>query len=179
MSNHKPNSAQKIFQSLLFFGEATSYSDIAKFLNIEKKEVLESVDEIKKIAEVSGLKILETENKMEITFDTEISKIINSNKTAQLKEDLSESSLEVLSIVLYKEKVSKAEIDFIRGVDSSRSIKSLLLRGLIEKNTFKNKSLYSPSIETLKYLNINRQHDLIEFKEISDRLKNLIEGKDE
>lgn len=173
--------AQKILQTLLYFGEAISFTEIAKFLNLKKEEIVEQIEEkkLEELAQALGLNLIISENNLELVLNEEISKIINSNKITQLKEDLSESSLEVLSITLYKEKASKAEIDFIRGVDSSRSIKSLLLRGLIEKTVIKNRTYYSPSTETLKYLNINKQHDLIEFKNISDKLKNLIEGKDE
>jgi segregation and condensation protein B len=170
---------QKIFQTLLYFGEAVSFIDLAKFLNIKIEEIIENLINIEDFSKSLALNLIQTETHLEITLSPEISKIINTNKTAQLKEDLSESSLEVISVVLYKEKVSKAEIDFVRGVDSSRSIKSLLLRGLIEKSVIKNKTFYLPTIDTLKYLNINKHHDLIEFKEINDRLKNLIEGKDE
>ncbi len=178
MHNHQ-NITQKIFQVLLYFGEATSFADLSKFLNIKKEDILESMTGVENLVKTVGLNLIQTENYLEISLSSEISKIINTNKVIELKADLSESSLEVIAIVLYKEKVSKAEIDFIRGVDSGRAIKSLLLRGLIEKNVLKNKTTYSPSIETLKYLNINKQYDLIEFTEINTRLKNLIEGKDE
>ncbi|HEY3277844.1 MAG TPA: SMC-Scp complex subunit ScpB [Syntrophorhabdaceae bacterium] len=45
---------------------------------------------------------------------------------------LTKSLLEVLSIIAYKQPISKREIDQMRGVDSSRAIKILLERHLIE-----------------------------------------------
>jgi len=172
------NLAQLILQTLLFHAEAVSISEIAKFLGITKEEVVENIQNIETLTKSIGLNLIQNENNLEISLSDEISKIINKNRVAQLKEDLSESSLEVLAIVIYKEKATKPEIDFIRGVDSSRSVKSLLLRGLVEKLIIKNKTYYLPSTETLKYLNINKQHDLIEFTEVSNRLKDLIEGKE-
>lgn len=46
--------------------------------------------------------------------------------------ELTRSNLETLAIIAYKQPVTKREIDIIRGVDSSRAIKQLLDRRLIE-----------------------------------------------
>ncbi len=45
---------------------------------------------------------------------------------------LTRSMLEVLSIIAYKQPVTKKDIDVVRGVDSARAIKHLLERRLIE-----------------------------------------------
>jgi segregation and condensation protein B len=45
---------------------------------------------------------------------------------------LTRSMVETLSLVAYKQPIAKAEIDRMRGVDSSRTIKQLLDRGLVE-----------------------------------------------
>ncbi len=45
---------------------------------------------------------------------------------------LTKSTLETLSIIAYKQPVSKREIDYVRGVDSARAIKHLLERKLVE-----------------------------------------------
>jgi len=45
---------------------------------------------------------------------------------------LSRPMLETLSIIAYKQPVTKKEIDVVRGVDSARAVKHLLERRLIE-----------------------------------------------
>jgi chromosome segregation and condensation protein ScpB len=78
---------------------------------------------------------------------------------------------------MYKQKATKAEIDFIRGVDSSRSIKNLLTRGIIESLTEKNRRHFIPTTESLRYLNLDQVENLIDYNEVSEKLSSLINGQ--
>ena len=90
---------------------------------------------------------------------------------------MSESALQTLAVILYKPGATKPEIDFVRGVDSVRSLKSLITRGLIEKTEEKNRKNYSPTIETLKFLGLENVENVPEFLEINDKLEKLIRGE--
>ena len=52
----------------------------------------------------------------------------------ELMKDLGKAGLETISIILYKGPISRAEIDYIRGVQSNFILRNLLVRGLIEKS---------------------------------------------
>jgi len=171
------NLPQKIIQILLFEGASLKKSDLAKILNIKIGQVDESIDEIKKLLSNLELKLVQNESNLEISLSNEINTLINSNKIEELKTELSESALQTLSVIIYRNRATKAEIDFIRGVDSSRSIKNLLTRGIIQKEEIKSKKYYIPSTETLKYLNVEVVEEVPEQKEISEKLKILIEGE--
>ncbi len=171
-----PTSAQKIIQILLSEGGATKKVDIAKILNIADTEVQENVLEVRNLLAILNLKLVENNTSLEIVLDSEISNLLHKNKIEELKSELSESALQTLSVVIYKNNSTKAEIDFIRGVDSSRSIKTLLTRGIIEKTETKSRKIYSPSIETLKYLNAENVESIKDQLEISQKLATLIEG---
>lgn len=171
------NLPQKIIQILLFEGASLKKSDLAKILNIKIGQVDESIDEIKKLISNLELKLVQNESNLEISLSNEINTLINSNKIEELKTELSESALQTLSVIIYRNRATKAEIDFIRGVDSSRSIKNLLTRGIIQKEEIKSKKYYIPSTETLKYLNVEVVEEVPEQKEISEKLKILIEGE--
>jgi segregation and condensation protein B len=169
--------AQKIIQVLLFEGTSMKILDVAKFLNIKKEEVVENIDEVKSLLQVINLKLIQSATSIEIALSDEINSLINKNKIEELKTDLSESALQTLAVIIYKNKATKAEIDFVRGVDSVRSIKNLLTRGIIEKLEEKNKKYYTPTTETLRYLNLEKVDNAKDFSEISDKLKVLIEGE--
>jgi segregation and condensation protein B len=168
---------QKIIQILLFEGGALKKAEIAKILNCTPTEVNESVLEIRNLLAILNLKLLQTETSLEIVLSDEINSLINKNKIEELKTELSESSLQTLGVIIYKNKSTKAEIDFIRGVDSGRSIKNLLTRGIIEKVEEKNRKNYIVSSETLKYLGLEEVTEVPDFTEISAKLKTLIEGE--
>lgn len=168
---------QKIIQVLLYEGGSMKKDDLAKFLSIEKKDVEENISEIESLLATINLKLIKNPTSLEISLSYEINNIINKNKIEELKTDLSESALQTLAVVLYRNKATKAEIDFVRGVDSGRSIKNLLTRGIIERLEEKSKKYYIATTETLRYLNIENIENIQDHAEISQKLKILIEGE--
>jgi len=77
---------------------------------------------------------------------------------------LSRASLETLAIVAYKQPISKAEIDTLRGVDSDASIRTLQNRDLIETigrgNSVGKPLLYGTTKEFLRYFGLKDIKDL-------------------
>ena len=77
---------------------------------------------------------------------------------------LSRASLETLAIVSYKQPISKAEIDALRGVDSDASVKTLQNRDLIEikgrGESIGKPLLYGTTVEFLRYFGLKNIKDL-------------------
>lgn len=167
---------KKIIQILLVETGQIKKTDLASFLHIEKNIIEESLPEIRNLISILDLKLIENKTSLEICVNEEISNLINANKLDDLKTQLSESSLQTLAIIMYKQKATAAEINFVRGVDSARSVKNLLTRGIIERIEENNKKYYFPTTETLRYLNLEMVENLDSFTEISDKLNILIQG---
>ena len=90
--------------------------------------------------------------------------------------------METLSIVLYKNGVSRAEIDYIRGVNSSFTLRALSIRGLVERiidNKDSRRYIYKPSFELMSYMGIKSVEELPDYGEVSNGIniaaKNLEE----
>ncbi|MBS1552307.1 MAG: SMC-Scp complex subunit ScpB [Bacteroidetes bacterium] len=97
------------------------------------------------------------------------------------KKKLSQSALETLSIIAYKQPITRSEIEFIRGVNVDYIVNSLLERDLItitgRSETPGRPILYGTTRTFLKVLGLNSLEDLPKLKEINDILKNEeIEG---
>jgi segregation and condensation protein B len=78
--------------------------------------------------------------------------------------------LEVISIVAYRGPITRSEIEAIRGVNSSYTVRSLMLRGLMERIENPNDSrgyLYKISFDFLKKLGIDSVERLPEFETLS------------
>ncbi|MFC1512801.1 SMC-Scp complex subunit ScpB, partial [bacterium] len=77
---------------------------------------------------------------------------------------LSASALETLSIIAYKQPITKAEVEQIRGVDSTGVLGTLLNRTLIKiggrKEALGNPALYVTTQEFLKYFGLNDVNEL-------------------
>jgi chromosome segregation and condensation protein ScpB len=163
---------QKIIQLCLHEGGPVKKS---LFDNLQKS-TSETILEVKTLLTPLGLELVENKDSIEICLSPEINQGISKQRFDDLKTELSESSLQTLTVILYKPGATKPEIDFVRGVDSVRSIKSLMTRGLIEKDFQKNKNQYHPSTETLKFLGLNTVENLPDYPEISAKLISLING---
>lgn len=87
---------------------------------------------------------------------------------AKSEKKLSNSTLETLSIIAYKQPITRAEIDKIRGVNSQSTIDSLLDRGLIVEKGRLDKIgkpiIFGTTDEFLKYFSISSLEDLPEIK---------------
>ncbi len=87
---------------------------------------------------------------------------------------LSRAALETLSIIAFKQPVSRSEIDFVRGVNSDGVLKSLLERRLIaiagRADTVGRPLLYKTTPEFLRYFGLNSLDDLPKPKEIDELL---------
>lgn len=96
--------------------------------------------------------------------------LINQLQFHRAKKKLSQAALETLSIVAYRQPITKLEVEQIRGVNCDYSIQRLLERNLI---TIKGKSqslgrplLYGISDEFMDYFGINSTADLPKLKDI-------------
>ncbi|MBI2099909.1 MAG: SMC-Scp complex subunit ScpB, partial [Candidatus Vogelbacteria bacterium] len=81
-----------------------------------------------------------------------------------------------LTIVLYKGPLTRAEIDYIRGVNSSFILRHLSIRGLVERipNPKDARSfLYRPTFDLFQHLGLSKIEELPEYGELISQLENL------
>ena len=91
---------------------------------------------------------------------------------------MSRSAQEVLAIILFKNGATRSDIDFIRGVNSTYTLRSLVLRGMIERvndDTDNRKARYLPTHDLFAFLGITKKEDLPEYSEIIKSLEEISE----
>ena len=165
---------KQVIEALLFSSsQPLSFSkmkEIAKALDPKPKELREALLDLKneyiafgkafRLEEIAQGFILRTSQE----FSPFIEKLVKQKRT----EKLTPASLEVLSIVAYKQPITRPQIEAIRGVDSSG-----LLNGLMERNLIEAKgklevpgrpTLYGSTKEFLEYFGLN---DLSQLPKIS------------
>jgi segregation and condensation protein B len=100
----------------------------------------------------------------------------------QSKKRLSTSAMETLSIIAYKQPVSKTEIENIRGVNCDYAVQKLLDKGLIElkgkAETIGRPMLYGTSLKFMEYFGINDLADLPVPKDFSGDINIIGESTD-
>lgn len=88
-----------------------------------------------------------------------------------LRKKLSASAMETLAIIAYRQPVSRAEIEKIRGVRSDKMINTLLEKGLIEeagyKDTIGRPLTYKTTIEFLRLFGMTSLKELPQLEEVT------------
>ncbi len=94
--------------------------------------------------------------------------------TRRRSAKLSRAALETLAIIAYRQPVTKADIEMIRGVSSDSAINTLMQKKLItlagRATTLGRPLLYATTVEFLKYFNLNSLEDLPRMEEIEELL---------
>lgn len=169
--------SKQAIQSVLFYvAEPISFKKLASIFETEVSTVENLVQELKQDLENTGLSLVIHDGEVQLVTHPNFHKVIEKIRKDELTKELTKPALETLSIILYKDNVSRADIDFIRGVNSSFILRNLLIRGLIIRKPHPTDSrtfIYTASHELLAFLGVSETKDLPDF----GRIKNLLEEK--
>jgi segregation and condensation protein B len=95
-----------------------------------------------------------------------------------MSKEIGKAGLETLAIILYNGPISRREVDYIRGVNSTFILRNLCVRGLVEREPdLKDQRIlrYKSSLSLLAHLGIKSVEELPEF----EMLKNKTEIKND
>lgn len=178
------NLKKEIATILFTYNEPISLSKIKDLISdqdLEENDILVVLEELREYFVDIGLTIINSANKKEyiLSVKEEMSNIVKKIRQEELEGELTPASLQVITICAYLRSVSVSEISFIRGIQSSQSVRSLSSRGLIKKEGEK----YSLTIEAMQKLGISKIEDLPEYEKInhdfSERLKDVLKAEKE
>ena len=100
----------------------------------------------------------------------------------QSKKRLSTSAMETLSIIAYKQPISKTEIENIRGVNCDYAVQKLLDKGLVEitgkAETIGRPMLYGTTAKFMEYFGISELTELPTPKEFTSEVNSIGEATD-
>jgi segregation and condensation protein B len=123
----------------------------------------------------SGITILEFGDYVQMVSSDEyyeiVSKIVDCETT---NLELSDTLLETLVIIAYKQPIEKSEIDKIRGVSSGRAISSLIEKGFVKpivNENISDKISYITTSKFLEYFNIKNLEELPNIESLKKSLQ--------
>ncbi len=166
---------QKKIESLLFVSnKPLSVKALAKFLEAKEADVITAADELIQARAENGVIVLKADEGYQLATASELSELVKNFLNADLREKLTEATVEVLAIIAYRQPISKAEIEAIRGVNSQYSIRALLMRGLVEKIPNPNdarSNVYRVTTEFLQHMGITSVNALPLFEELVKQIQ--------
>ncbi len=132
----KLTEAEAAIEAILFVsGEAVSAKKLAFALEQNEsttKSIIRNLM-LKYDKAERGLKIIEINNAYQMCTKAEYFEYIRKLYTTQQKQILSQTLLETLAIVAYKQPITKSQIEEIRGVSADHAINKLVERNLVKE----------------------------------------------
>ena len=162
-------------EALLFVAaKPLKIKELAKILEMDDAVIKSALDVLILERKESGVTLLENNGEYQLATNNKYSTQVKNFLNAELREKLTDATVEVLAIIAYRQPISKAEIEAIRGVNSQYSVRNLLMRGLIEKvsNPGDARSVYyQTTTEFLMHLGLTSTKDLPEFEKLTENIK--------
>lgn len=156
---------------LLVTNKPLALKELALILKVEEEIVKNSIGELQsKFNQAdSGIHLVVNNNKVQLISNPKFGKWLQDYLKDELSGELTNASLETLSIIAYRQPISKEELESIRGVNCSLIIRNLLIRGLIESQEEKGDLVpkYSVTIDFIKHLGITATTDLPNYEALN------------
>ena len=154
-------------EAILFVaGEAIAIHDLAKALKISDKDMSDALDDMGNDydCEQRGFILKRFGDKVQLATRPQYSEDILRLLQPVQQQSLSQAAMETLAVVAYKQPVTRAELEQIRGVKCDYSLQSLMLKGLIceagRKDTIGRPILYATTDKFLSHFGIRGLEDL-------------------
>ena len=168
------NKTKEIFALLFALGSL-------KLSAIEKRwgKVQDVISGLNDLLKDLPLEIIQTDSEIVLSLSPDTSKQVKDFLNIEKGEELTDSIAQVLTLILYCGPISKAEIDYVRGVNSATTLRKLFSRGLITRQKKGARVFYAPSAELLANMGIASQDELKDKDEFCNHIQKLLNGESE
>lgn len=161
-----------IIESLLLaVGRPLSMKELSNFLSISETDWPDIISALQdKHNQVnSGIHVAVNNRQIQLITNPNNGKILQQYFKDELSGELTKPSVETLTIIAYRQPISKEELEQIRGVNCSLILRNLLIRGLIEANedTDNLATTYSVTMDFLRHLGIASVQELPDYEKLN------------
>ncbi len=176
------NKSSALESLLLLAGKPLTIKELANFLSVDEAKLKSLVSELQEKLNTSesGIHIAINNNKVRLISNPDNAKVLQEYYKEELTSELTKPSLETLTIIAYRQPISKEELEQIRGVNCSLILRNLLIRGFVETRDDKDSlaTTYSITMDFLRHLGIDSVSDLPDFEKLNsdDNLNKLLDN---
>ena len=173
---------ENVIESVLFVaGEDVLVSDLMFKFDVKQKQIDKAVENLqKKYDGKSGIKLLSFNGKLQFASNPDYVDSVTAILNPIRQRNLTKATLETISIIAYKQPVTRLEIEEIRGVNCDYAINILLEHKLIEivgrKDAVGKPALFGTTDEFLKRFNISSISDLPDYDSLLENIQKIREN---
>ena len=160
---------EQLLEAVLFYqGEPIAVPMLARYTEVSEAEVRTALDALRTRLAERGLRLVEEGGAVALATAPEAAPVIEKLRKGELEGPLGKAGLETLAIIVYQHPVSRADIEYIRGVNCQSILRSLTMRGLVERDERNGRGyVYRPTIDLPAALGVARLEDLPEYASLS------------
>jgi len=170
-------------EALLFaVGEPLAKKQAATLLEMSPEQLQSVSAALEESLTGRGLALVQTDTHLELRTAPEATVLVKKLREGELSRDLGKAGLETLAVILYRDGATRTDIDWLRGVNSAQTVRTLLLRGLIERiedPEDRRKFRYRATTEALAHLGLSSVKELPQFSELSTAADEAMTAEEE
>ncbi len=161
----QPNGLKSLIESLVFVSDGpVSVESLAKAVEQDEAAVENVLAALAEDYRTRGIRLQRTRDRVQLVSAPEAAPYVQKFLGLDTAARLSNAALETLAIIVYRQPISRPQIEAIRGVNCDGVIHNLLARGLIEEvgrlDTVGHPIQYGTTFEFLQYFGLNSVNDL-------------------
>jgi len=158
---------KSIIESVLFVAERpVSIKELAEISGTFISQVQQALAFLIEAYKDKGINIIRKGNYVQFVSANKNTKYIAKYLNKNIQKKLSKEALETLAIIFYRQPITKAEIEKIRGVDCESVLQNLQIKGLIvvmeRKNLPGKPIVYGTTMEFVQYFGVENLKNLME-----------------
>ena len=180
MTNMVPTLSVLLESILLFRGGTMTIKELSGVVKKSVDEVKAALLELKASLAGRGTCLIEHGDKVALGTAPEAKEAIEQLRRDELDSAIGRAGLETLAVIVYQGHVTRADIEYIRGVNVTTSLRSLVIRGLVERfdnPKDKRSFLYRATPALVAYFGLTKLDDLPGYKETMLSLANILAEK--
>lgn len=171
----EPNEIPQILEAILFVaGEPVAVSDLAQALEVSEMEIMHAVEALERECERRGVTVRRYGDHLRMETRAEYAPYVERLLQPVQRQTLSQTAMETLAVIAYRQPVTKGEVEQVRGVKCDYSVQSLLHKGLIReagrKEALGRPILYATTDRFLEHFGISDIRELPPLPDVQEKV---------
>ena len=171
----EPNEIPQILEAILFVaGETVAVSDLAQALEVSEMEIMHAVEALERECERRGVTVRRYGDHLRMETRAEYAPYVERLLQPVQRQTLSQTAMETLAVIAYRQPVTKGEVEQVRGVKCDYSVQSLLHKGLIKeagrKEALGRPILYATTDRFLEHFGISDIRELPPLPDVQEKV---------
>ena len=162
----------KAIEAVLFYkAEPIKKAVLMKTLEVEEGELGAALKTLEERLQGGATALLSTDEEVSLVVAPEFDELIEGTRKDEMKRGIGKAGAETLAIVMYRGPITRAEIDRVRGVNSSYILRNLEIRGLVERRAGKRQNEFVITTELLRHLGIREKTEMPDYAKVLNALE--------